>query len=74
MTERDYLNASNLGRVTSLMNVLKEIKPQEKDTVPVREFETVMQIVMQWQWRLFQVCKTEEATPGSSHVAGSRRL
>jgi hypothetical protein len=70
MTERDYLNATNLGRVTSLMNVLKEIKPQDEDTVPVREFETVMQMVMQWQWRLFQICKTEEASPTSSRVAG----
>ena len=64
MTDQDYINATNLGRVTSLMNVLKEISPQADDTIPVREFETVMQIVIQWQWRLFQLCQVEQETTG----------
>lgn len=64
MKESDYINATDLGKITALRSVLEALRPVENSNVVYEnEFKEVLRIIAHWQNRAFKLItkdKTEK--------------
>lgn len=60
MKENDYINATDLGKITSLRATLKELSPKFSNVVYQEEFEQVEQILKYWQERAYKLINKDK--------------
>jgi len=58
MTEQEYINTKALGTITSAINTLRDLVPENlKDTINEGELKKVYGTLHDWQDRLFKQIK-----------------
>lgn len=61
MTESDYIKATALGKVTSAINVLSDMVPENlKDVITDEEYSKVLPTLSKWRDRLRDHVKITE--------------
>jgi hypothetical protein len=60
MTEREYIDATNLAKVRCALACLREIINLDVSTIPPSEHGLVMRTVCDWEERLTEKVKTED--------------
>lgn len=60
MTEKEYIDASDLGKVKCLFSTLKNITPDMSDVINSKDYQKVMKQICIWQEELFIRSKVNE--------------
>jgi len=59
MTEKEYINASTLGKVKSLTTIIGDASLALCDSIPEEELKQVLPIIFGWQDKLFEAISIE---------------
>jgi len=61
MKEQEYIDTKALGTITSAINTLKDLVPENlKDTIRDGEYKKALGTLCDWQERLFEKIEIEE--------------
>lgn len=59
MTEKEYIDATTLGKVRALTSIISAAHLALCDSIPEEEIKQVMPIIYGWQDKLFKEINTE---------------
>jgi hypothetical protein len=61
MTERDYINAKELGHVCSAINCLNSVIQENSVAISKENFKKANEILFTWQTELFKIINLEDS-------------
>jgi small-conductance mechanosensitive channel len=71
MTEQEYINATDLAKLRSALNILKEIVPENSTIIPTEEFKKVRAEIFHWEIAITKNIMTSEDNSDESKEGGN---
>lgn len=60
MSEQEYINVSDLARVTSVIKVIGDIVPETSNTIEEEDYRGMLSKLYEWQNELFKTVSVEQ--------------
>ena len=60
MTEQEYINVSDLTKITGAINVLREIVPDNSEIIENKKLVGIICKLSEWQSKLFESINIEQ--------------
>lgn len=60
MTEKEYINATDLGKIQCVKDIITRIRPEISDIIDLEEYKQVYKIIRKWEIKLFDSINTDD--------------
>lgn len=60
MNEQEYIDTSDLAKISSAMAVIRDIVPENSSIITVEDYKMVFSKLRQWQSELFETISMEQ--------------